>query len=375
MRWFIILPTVVAGALLLPVGLNAWHALLADRVTQARADALVLDGEAALEAGDVQRAVMALQNARDLVPRDEAVRRTLLGAQARLVADNPEALSGKTAMALEVALRVTPDAGAPVERALALGEIALARDRLDEAARWFDEAEKHDATRASPQFGLGKVAAVRGQAEKAVGHFAKAAKRAPQDWRVRRAHGVALGKVGKWTLAIEAFAAAVELRKDPALHHRLGEARVYVKDFEGAVPALEEAVSGLREANARAEARSTLGFAYYQLGRHAEAIDQLQRSARERPDPMTVFNLGMAYQATGDLARAVDLFQRTLLDAPANGEANVRLVQALARLGRVEDARTALVRLQRLAKNQKTLDAHVERAMAALAAPPEPPTP
>ncbi len=375
MRWPIIVVVVVTAALLVPVGLNGWHTLLTDHAARSRADALVAQGTEALEAGDVQRAVMALQNARDLFPSDLAIRRTLLGAQARLVADDPTALTGKTAMALEVALRVTPDAGTPVERSLALGEIALARNRLDDATKWFAAAEKHDDKRASPHFGLGKVAALRGKTEKAAEHFAAAVKRAPQDWRVRRAHGVALGKIGKWTLAVEAFAAAAELQKEPSLLHRLGEARVHVKDFEGAVSPLEKAVAGSREASARAEARSTLGFVYFQLGRNAEAIDQLQRSAREQPDPMTVFNLGVAYEATGDLKRAVDLFQRTLLDAPTNGEAHTRLVQALARLGRHQDAQAALARLKRLAKNQKALTTHVERAEAAVATPPTPPSP
>ena len=367
MRVLAVLAAIGRSILLLPVGLNAWGDLAEARSTEARAEAYAAEGRAALEAGDIQRAVVALQRARDAAA-DDATRIALLGAQAQLVATDPQALTGPTALALEVALRVTPEAGDPTVRALALGEIALARGRLDEAKRWFADAVERDAKRASAHFGLGKVAAVRNETEAAERHLAAAAKAAPQDWRMRRAYAVALGKLEKWTLAEGELTAATELNDDPTLHLKLGEARVKLKNFEGAVKPLEVAVSKLTDGGARAEARSKLGFCYFQAGRHAEAIDQLQRSARERPDPMTVFNLGVAYETTGDRARAADLYQRALLDAPSNVEANVRLVQALAGLGRVPAARSALVRLQRLAKGRPALDKQVERAATAVAA-------
>ena len=91
------------------------------------------------------------------------------------------------------------------------------------------------------------------------------------------------------------------------------------------------------------------GFVYYFAGRYDEALSQIRKANALEPNPVeTVFPLGVIYVEKGMLQQAIEEFQK-LDDQPhALGHAG----NAYARMGRADDARKLILKLQQHVQNE-----------------------
>ena len=153
------------------------------------------------------------------------------------------------------------------------------------------------------------------------GHFAEA------ESRLREALGLAT--VDEWLLPRICF----ELGRVQRLAHRP----------EGAISALEEAVSALHRNRALrsdqdlfAEIKWELGNLYYDARRYGEAISAFCEALSHLPTPYpyfdTLISLGHLYLLTGQYARARDCYQEVLISDQASKEERATAEEGLSRL-------------------------------------------
>lgn len=97
------------------------------------------------------------------------------------------------------------------------------------------------------------------------------------------------------------------------------------------------------------EARNDLGAVLLELGRHEEAIQELERAREGAPaDGVPHFNLGLAFLADGELDRALRYSRLATTFWPQFGPAHLLLAKVLGQLGQrheaIQEAKIALNR-------------------------------
>ena len=122
------------------------------------------------------------------------------------------------------------------------------------------------------------------------------------------------------------------------LDQELNRARAALTQQNG-----DEAETGYRAALAlapdNAEALNFLGTRATRAGRHAEAIELLERAhAIDPSDPNIGFNLGLAYLVAEQLQPSLETFQRTLAVAPQFFLARLHYGRVLELVGREAEA-------------------------------------
>jgi len=290
----------------------------------------------------------------------------LVIAQARLTAERPSALTKEGALGLEMDIEMagvdlSGSAAVGVAYAqveLLLGRVGDAHARLDTLSGLFPES-------ALVQHGVGKSRMLRGTTDLAIDPLSKAVALDPKNPRYRRSLGLALARAKQWARAEEELSRAIEQAPEGLLQWRLGEARLELKRYDGAVEALRRAVNSMPRDQRQSLARAQLGFALHKLGRNYEAIRELRLAHEQLPTPAILHNLGIAHQAVGNHRKAVELFRRALAGDPLNGDGHVRLIQSLLAAGQKPMAERALARIESLARTHEALKA-AERAARAL---------
>lgn len=365
---------IMGGAIVLllaPVSLEAWRTRSARSAAEAQAERLTTVGQAALDAGDVAKAIVALQRARDLSPADPALRKLLALTQARLIVQEPNGVERDTALRVAVELDLVTSADdEPVLRSLALGYIARRAGDLPAARRHFNEALTKGPKDARAHYAVGEDRVTRGLNGEAIERFAEAAELDPDQARYHRALGLTLAADNKWARAEETLAKVVEMAPDTSAWQALGEARLNQNKYADAVKPLREALAGARK-GARVELLARLGFALFNSKDYPGAIAALRTAVSEGGDAATVFNLGVAYHAAGLHAEAVDALSQALASQPNNAFGLLRLTDSLARLGRVKDAAQVADRLKQLAATDPQAAPLARQAAELIAAPPE----
>ena len=176
---------------------------------------------------------------------------------------------------------------------IAMGDLMVAEDRVDEAVQHYGRGVKLDPTFAGGFNNLGVVLARQGRVVEAVERYRQALALNPAFGDAHNNWGIALSLQG---------------------------------DFAGATSHFREAIA-LDSTNADAEVN--LGNAIVRHGRPAEAIAHYARAAALRPDhPETYLNWGVSLAQTGDLAAAVEQFRRVLALSPGHAEATDYLARA-----------------------------------------------
>lgn len=100
------------------------------------------------------------------------------------------------------------------------------------------------------------------------------------------------------------------------------------KRLERALGMIQQAVAAEPE---NASYRDSLGWAYYRLGRFAEAVAELERAVREAPEGVIWDHLGDAYLLLPDEQRAVDAWTKglELLKLPAESQQRDKIMAKL----------------------------------------------
>jgi tetratricopeptide (TPR) repeat protein len=236
-----------------------------------------------------------------------------------------------------------------------LGDLHLARNRVDEARAAYETALALDPSSAAARYGLGQVAMSRRDYQSAVELFTLVLDLVPDANRVHYVLAMAHRGLGQM---------------DPARAHLQRQGPVGVRTADPLVDALADLVRGARLLLVR-------GRMAFDAGRYREAAEAFKRALAAEPDNLAaVVNLGSALERTGDVEGAIGQFRRALkLDAdnrsalfnlgvlsaasdrheeavrhlsrlvafePADHAARIALGRALARSGRLDEALAAM---------------------------------
>jgi tetratricopeptide (TPR) repeat protein len=251
---------------------------------------------------------------------------------------------------LRAALAVSPDY---LPARLKLAEALLDAGDLDESARLFG-ALTDPVCEPAVQFGLGRIAAARGQHEDALRRFTRAIALFPEFgaayYAAARSYR-ALGRLDEAKAALEKHAAygarwpglddpaadtVTALRDDPAALVKRGLAKADRGDLAGAIAAQEAA---LAIDPAFAQAHANLISLYGRAGdpvkaeAHYKAVVALGENMVDAHYDYGVL-LGMQERWT----EAEEAYRRALALNPAHAQAHNNLGQILERRGRVEEA-------------------------------------
>jgi tetratricopeptide (TPR) repeat protein len=306
----------------------------------------------------LEAAEVCFRNARTLEP-DDFRWNYLLGYVAKMQGRLPEAIE-----LLEAALEQQPES---IPATLRLGRAELETGDYEAAASLFEQALKREEDSAAALEGLGKIAAIRGEHSLAAQYFERALEAAPVATSLHYALGQAYRNAGRLDEARKQLELSGDVAvpiSDPLISPLavLGEsAQFYLvqggealndKNYDVAAAAYERA---LEHESENFIAHKGLSYALEKRGDVAGAIEQMRVALEqgttgdpeadrgERADILRV--LGGLEVLRGDDDAAVDLFRQSLdLDLEQPGT-RMKLANALARLGRLEDSITELDRL------------------------------
>ncbi len=275
-----------------------------------------------------------------------------------------EAAAERYAEAVELAPRAT----APKVR---LARTLLELDRRNEAVQLFEELADRTASAAVAHFGLGRLAARRGDSRAAVEHFertlslqsgatqvhyplAQAYRRlgdlesAREHLRAHRTAGEEPGRVGFPDPLVDGL---TEAAGGAAVHKLRGDQALLAGDTAGAAEAYRRAVEADPESF---WARKSLGLTLHELGRADEAERHLEaalgldpglpEAGARRERARLVYALGGIAANRGRFAEALERFRRAAALNPDDAEVHVQVGNLHGRAGRLKEALAAFDR-------------------------------
>ena len=260
------------------------------------------------------------------------------------------------------------------ETQIALSRIHLGTGQFEKALAAMQSALRVDPDNSQAHVGMGLVKEQLGALDEAEAHFLQAIELDPAWWRnYSYLGGFYMETAGNFAAAAEQYEQAIRLEPDSALsHNNLGGALLYQGEFGRAAEAFHEAIKRQHEPSPTTYANA--GTSYFLEGRLAEA-EVMFRVATEltatdfRPWAFlaAIVRLQGDREAEADRhdRKAVETARQRLEVNPADDDARAVLVQALARLGRVDEAAAERARLGPL--EQLGHHAHRTMALAALA--------
>ena len=223
-----------------------------------------------------------------------------------------------------------------------LGDIALRRGELAEAEQLLGRAEAVNPTHEGLQLSLGRLATAAERYEEARSRWASVLERNPHSNEAHLRLAEAAIRLGEWNEAAGHLTAAEELRPDSA------EGRMLKARLATAAAEWESAAAlwqGIAAGNpASFEAWFRLGEAHQRLGDAAAAERALEKAAALQPPGRTGVQVLLARAATNarEWELAAKRWAEVVEASPGSFEANLRLGDAAAKLGRVEEAERAL---------------------------------
>jgi tetratricopeptide (TPR) repeat protein len=184
---------------------------------------------------------------------------------------------------------------------------------------------------------LGVALGKKGQIGEALRQFQEAIRLRPDRAEAHNDLGAALGKKGQIGEAIHQFQETIRL--DPGYadaHDNLGAALVGKGQIDEAIRQFQEAI---RLKPDHAEAHYNLGVALGLKGQTDEAIRQYQEATRLKPDNADAhYNLGLALSLKGQTDEAIRRFEEALKANPDYPEAHNHLGLAFVRQGQMDEA-------------------------------------
>jgi tetratricopeptide (TPR) repeat protein len=179
--------------------------------------------------------------------------------------------------------------------------------------------------------GIGEMG--RGEYEKAVEWFKRAAEREPRDPEVHYYLGLAYSRLGDYPSAITAFERVLKLDpKDRKVRYEMGIASYFMGDYPKAMASFKMAQ---RDDPSNTLVPLYLGATYQQLGKHRRSIRYFLKARELDPEvaQMSEFYLAMAYMGMGRNKEAAEALRACIEMNPASE------VAAMARdyVGRVPE--------------------------------------
>jgi tetratricopeptide (TPR) repeat protein len=295
---------------------------------------LELIGARLYDSGEYDGAATAYDRLAKLVPTDAGAQHGLARAYTQLGRLDAAQAAERKALTL--------NNGNYPEALAGLGDIALARNRTDEAIQQYNLALQQDPNLAAGYVGLGRVSAAAGNWAVAAGHFQRAIDHDNSSAEAYRWLGEALLEQRNYTGAAAAFSQAVALRRDYAdAYYGLARAQIAssqpneaAASLEAALairpryagawlekgkleeqigrdgPALEAYNQAIIANSSLAEARYRRGLLYVRQDRMSEAASDLEAAISAQSNfPEAHYWLGRVYLAQNRARIARDEFQ------------------------------------------------------------------
>jgi tetratricopeptide (TPR) repeat protein len=283
-------------------------AALAARSKPSPIAALLAEGRAKFQAGDLGAAEAAMEQALGLVP-DDAEALNLKGVVAWQTGRLDEAVRCITA-----AIERRPSFAPALNT---LGGIERTRGRFGAAIEAFSRARVIDPNALGVLTNLALALADAGRHDEAIAAAGDAVSRHPTAAAAHLRLGETLARAGRHPEAIAAMERAIELAPDdPESLSALGYERQITGDLAGAIPAYERALA-IDPKHGRA--LQNLGRAYNDIGDLDRAEASLKNFLAVQPESGEGWaNLAVMRRRRGDLAGSLELYQRALRLDPGN---------------------------------------------------------
>ena len=263
---------------------------------QGAAEALAGIGAAVGQEGGLEVSALYLQMALHIDPQ-------IGGGLAALSLGNLLDANGQSEAAIAAFESIAPDA--PF-RSLGLLRAAVALDRLDradEAEKAFQEAIARNPDDIQAYIAYGNMLRGREKYAESAKLYSQAIDKLEEpargDWTLFYFRGIAYERTDQWPLAEADFKKALELYPDqPLVLNYLGYS--WVDKGINLEPALEMIRKAVELRPNDGYIVDSLGWAYYRLGRYADAVTELERAVSLRADdPVINDHLGDAYWKVG----------------------------------------------------------------------------
>ncbi|MBZ5705901.1 MAG: tetratricopeptide repeat protein [Acidobacteriia bacterium] len=331
LRLLLLLPSVVLLALSLAAAQSS------------NVQSLVRSGQAALDAGQFDRATADFEKARELAPDSLEVNRGLLLSYLQSARLAEAATLGRTAVG-----RWPQDA----QLQHWLGLVYFKQGQNAEALESLRRSEKLDSAQFGIHFDIALVLLTQKQYPPAADELEKALSLEPSNALAHVLLGRAYQNSNRTLQAIEQFQTA--LRLDPRLplgHFHLGFAYGSLGRNQEAIAEYEKelAAGGTRNPEVLYE----LGHCLLETGDWKPAITHLKRATELAPQNADAFyDLGKGLLLVGEAEAAIAALRRSIELKPTDPSPHYQLARALEKIGQGEEARQERQRFAELKKAQ-----------------------
>jgi protein O-mannosyl-transferase len=250
---------------------------------------------------------------------------------------------------------------------ISLGRALEDQDRLEDAARYYEEALVLDPDSVLGQTCLGGALYKMGRSDEAIPHLKTACSMDPSSVLTHCCLGNVYLQQGKLAEAVSEEEEAIRLAPEysPA-HFSLGRVEAARGNLDRAADCYGEA---LRLWPNFAEAHSALGALYLARGDTEKAVRRLSLAVRCNPRLWEPYlTLGKALEARGDHERAAGYFEQAVHLNPKSAEAWFHFGMALARHGHADEAETSLEEALQLAPGSPICQLGLAQILDGLAA-------
>jgi Tfp pilus assembly protein PilF len=200
-----------------------------------------------------------------------------------------------------------------------------------------------DYEQAGIHMNLGMAYIEANQYNSALKELLEAEKYTPDDARIHFYLGIAYQGRGLGDNAIAAFKRAIALKPDYSeAHNFLGILYSNAGQWDMAIAAFSKALDNIVY-DTPAAALYNMGWAYYQKGDYATAMNKYQEAMSREPNtvlmPIIAKNMGLASLALGQVNEAMQYFRRAIAIVPNYSEAQYWLAECHVRNRNWEEAR------------------------------------
>lgn len=218
-----------------------------------------------------------------------------------------------------------------------LGNALVRGGAVDDAIARYRRALDLNPAIVGAQVNLATILLQRGRLAEAETHLQQAVARSPRHAGARHALGGALARSGRLSEALDHLELAAQLKTDvPGVHNDLGNALLELGQHEKAMVSFETA---LRLQPQNAEAHYNLGNTFLAMRRLNDAVTHYRRSAELRPGFAAARNnLANTLVQLDRMDEAIAEYQLALAARPNYAAAHKNLANALRRAGRLEEA-------------------------------------
>jgi tetratricopeptide (TPR) repeat protein len=305
--------------------------------------ALVNSGQAALDAGQFDRATADFEKARQLAPDSLEVNRGLLLCylETRRLAEAADV--GRAAVA-----RWPQDA----QLQHWLGLVYFKQGKNAESLETLRRSEKLDSTRFDIHFDTALVLLAQNQPAAAADELERAISLDRSHVLAHVLLGRAYQNSNRTLQAIEQFQTALRLDRNlPLGHYHLGFAYASLGRNQEAIAEYEKELASGAPSNP--EVLYQLGHCLLETGDWKPAITHLIRATELAPENADAFyDLGKALLLEGDAGAAITALRRSIVLKPADPSPHYQLARALEKTGQAEEARQERQRFTELKKAQ-----------------------